>query len=167
MAEIVGVHGVRGVLKVKVFSDAPEKLADYAPLCDASGKPAFTFTSLQPHGGIFLATLEGVADRTAADSLRGAKLYVPRGRLPKIEDEHTYYHVDLVGLAVTDENGEPLGKIIAVANFGGGDLLEIKPQKDGKSKGASFYLPFTNANVPRVDLAAKEATVIIPPGLLD
>ncbi len=162
MAEIVGVHGVRGALKMKVFSSDPERLADYAPLCDASGHPAFTLTSLQPHGTIFLATLEGVEDRTAAEKLRGTKLYVPRERLPDIEDEQTYYHIDLIGLGVKDEQGEDLGKIINVVNFGGGDLLEIKPPK-----GASYYLPFTKANVPHVDLGQKEATVIIPPGLLD
>ncbi|MBU6475208.1 MAG: 16S rRNA processing protein RimM [Alphaproteobacteria bacterium] len=167
MAEIVGVHGVRGMLKLKIFSDAPEKLAGYAPLCDAAGQPAFSFASLQPHGNIWLAALEGVGDRAAAEKLRGTKLYVPRDRLPQIADEHTYYHVDLIGLAVKDENGDTIGKIVAVANFGGGDLLDIKPQKDGKSKSASFYLPFTRANVPHVDLGKKEATVIIPPGLLD
>ncbi len=162
MAEIVGMHGVRGTLKMKIFSRVPEKLADYAPLCDASGHPAFTLTSLQPHGTIWLATLEGIADRTAAEKLRGAKLYVPRDRLPAIEDDQTYYHIDLIGLAVQDEQGAALGKIINVVNFGGGDLLEVKPLK-----GASYYLPFTKANVPHVDLDKKEATVVIPPGLLD
>jgi 16S rRNA processing protein RimM len=162
MAEIVGVHGVKGMLKLKVFSDAPEKLPDYAPLCDAEGKREFTFLSYQPHQNIYLAALEDIKDRDTAEKLRGTKLYVPRDRLPKIKDKNTYYHVDLIGLAAKDADGAVVGKIIQVANFGSGDLLEIKP-----IKGASYYVPFTKAIVPAVDLEKREATVLVPPGLLD
>jgi 16S rRNA processing protein RimM len=161
MAEIVGVHGVRGILKLKVFSDSPETLPDYAPLCDAAGKE-FKFLTFQPHKNIYLATLENIKDCDQAEKLRGTKLYVPRERLPKIKDKNTYYHVDLIGLTAKDAAGIIIGKIINVANFGGGDLLEIKPVK-----GASYYIPFTKAVVPQVDIAKKEATVIVPPGLLD
>jgi 16S rRNA processing protein RimM len=162
MAEIVGVHGVRGILKLKVFSDSPDDLLDYAPLCDAGGKQEFKFLSFHAHQNIYLVQVEGIDDRTAAEKLRGTKLYVPRDRLPKIEKSDTYYHADLVGLAAKDAAGTVIGKTISVANFGAGDLLEIKPVK-----GASYYVPFTNAVVPHVDIAKKEATVIVPPGLLD
>ena len=162
MAEIVGVHGVKGILKLKVFSDSPENLLDYAPLCDAAGKKEFKFLTFHPHQNIYLAQLEGLTDRTAAEKLRGTKLYVPRDRLPEIKDKNTYYYTDLIGLAAKDARGEVIGKIIQVANFGSGDLLEIKPLK-----GASYYIPFTKAIVPNVDIAKKEATVIVPPGLLD
>lgn len=162
MAEIVGVHGVRGIVKMKVFCDDPESLPDYAPLCDAAGTREFKLLSFQPHQNIYLAQLDGIADRTLAEKLRGTKLYVPRDRLPDIEDDGTFYHVDLIGLAVKDEAGRVFGKVIQVANFGAGDLLEIKPLK-----GASYYVPFTEANVPQVDIDKKEATVIIPDGLLD
>ncbi|MCE9507774.1 MAG: ribosome maturation factor RimM [Alphaproteobacteria bacterium] len=161
MAEIVGVHGVKGMLKVKVFGDDPGKLVDYQPLCDASGKK-FSFLTFQPHQNIYLAALEGVSDRTAAEKLRGTKLYVPREALPQIKDKNTYYHVDLIGLTAKDADGAIIGKIIQVANFGAGDLLEIKPLQ-----GASYYVPFTKAVVPNVDMAAREATVIVPHGLLD
>jgi 16S rRNA processing protein RimM len=162
IAEIVGVHGVRGVLKVKVFSDAPENLPDYAPLCDAEGKTEFKFLTFHPHKNIYLATLENVKDCDQAEKLRGTKLYVARDRLPKIEKADTYYHADLIGLAAKDAEGTVIGKIINVSNFGAGDLLEIRPVK-----GASYYVPFTNAVVPHVDIAKKEVTVIVPPGLLD
>lgn len=162
MAEIVGVHGVKGILKVKVFSENPEDLMEYMPLCDAAGKPAFDFLTFQPHQNIHLATMDGIKDRTAAEKLRGTKLYVPRKTLPKIKDKNTYYHIDLIGLAAKTPEGATLGKIIQVANFGAGDLLEIKPLK-----GASYYVPFTKTFVPNVDLEKREATVIVPEGLLD
>ena len=162
MAEIVGVHGVRGMLKLKVFSDSPENLPDYAPLCDAAGKREFTFLTFQPHQNIYLVTLENIKDRDQAEKLRGTKLYIPRDRLPEIKDKNTYYYADLVGLAAKDANGAVIGKIIQVANFGSADLLEIKPLK-----GASYYVPFTKAIVPNVNIEKKEATVLVPPGLLD
>jgi 16S rRNA processing protein RimM len=162
MAEIVGVHGVKGLLKVKVFSEDPDRLMDYMPLCDAAGNGKFTFLSYAPHQNIHLATLEGIKDRTAAEKLRGTKLFVPRARLPALKDKDTYYHSDLIGLSAKDEQGAVIGTIIQVANFGAGDLLEIKPVK-----GASYYVPFTKTVVPEIDLAARTATVIVPHGLLD
>lgn len=162
VAEIVGVHGVKGILKLKVFSETPENLMGYMPLCDAAGNRKYDFLTLLPHKNIYLATLKGLKDRTAAEKMRGTKLYIPRDSLPDIEDEGTYYHADLIGMTAKSPEGETLGRIISVANFGAGDLLEIKPVK-----GASYYLPFTDAIVPHVDLKAKEATVVIPPGLLD
>jgi 16S rRNA processing protein RimM len=162
LGEIVGVHGVRGMVKIKVFSDAPENLLDYMPLCDASEKRQFNFLSFQPHKNIYLVTLEGVPDRTAAEKLRGTKLYVPRKKLPKLKEKNTYYHTDLIGLAAKDPDGTLIGRIIMVANYGAGDLLEIQPVK-----GASYLVPFTTAIVPNVNLEKKEATVVIPPGLLD
>lgn len=161
MAEIVGVHGIRGIVKLKVFSDNPDALPD-APLCDSTGKPVFTITDLKPHGNIWLAELEGLSDRTAAEKLRGTKLYVPRAALPETTDKNTYYHADLIGMAANYADGKPLGKVIAVVNFGAGDLLEIKP-----AKGNSFYMPFTKRSVPHVDVAKKEMTVDPPVGLLD
>ena len=162
MAEIVGVHGVKGMLKLKVFSDAPEKLMDYTPLCDAAGEKKYKFLTFQPHQNVYLATMDGVKDRTAAEKLRGTKLYVPREHLPKIKDKDTYYHADLIGLTAKDADGAVIGKIIQVANFGAGDLLEIKPLK-----GASYFVPFTKSVIPEINVEKREATVIAPPGLLD
>lgn len=162
MAEIVGVHGIRGGVKLKVFAADPDALPGYAPFCDANGTPSFAFTSYQAHQNVYLARIDGIDDRTAAEKLRGVKLYVPRTRLPELVEENTYYHADLIGLAAKDASGAAFGKIVQVANFGAGDLLEIKPLK-----GASYYVPFTAAVVPQVDLAKKEATVIVPPGLID
>ncbi len=162
MAEIVGAHGIRGLVKLKIFSDDPEAIVDYAPLCDAAQKRTFEINELTLHGNIWLAELDGVTDRTMAEKLRGTKLYASRDQLPDIKSDNTYYHADLIGLAAEYPDGRPLGKIISIANFGAGDLLEIKPLK-----GSSFYVPFTHAVVPKVDIAAKKVTVDPPPGLLD
>ncbi|MBI3440591.1 MAG: 16S rRNA processing protein RimM [Proteobacteria bacterium] len=162
MAEIVGVHGVRGIMKVKVFSDTPEDLMDYMPLCDAAGKRTFEFLTFQPHKNIYLVTMSGVNDRDAAGKLRGTKLYMPRRNLPALKDKNTYYHADLLGLTAVDAGGAVIGQIIQVANFGAGDLLEIRPLT-----GASYFVPFTKTVVPKVDLKKKQATVIVPPGMLD
>jgi 16S rRNA processing protein RimM len=162
MAEIVGVHGIRGAVKLKVFSEDPRSLARYSPLLDERGNGAFALRSLVPHGGIWLAELDGVKDRTAAEKMRGLRLYAARGSLPKLKEKNTYYHADLVGLSAQYPDGREMGKVIAVANFGASDLLEIQPPK-----GASFYVPFTNAVVPDVSLEAKTVTINPPPGLID
>lgn len=162
MAEIVGAHGVRGAAKLKIFAEDPAALADYPPLCDAKALRSFEIDTLAQHGNIWLATFTGIADRTAVEKLHGTKLYLPRTALPSIAEGETYYHVDLIGLAVETVGGQSLGKIIAVSNFGAGDLLDVKPPK-----GNSFYIPFTKAIVPHVDIAAGKVTVDPPPGLLD
>ena len=162
MAEIVGVHGIKGWVKLKVFSEDPEALVDFAPLCDSSGKQEFTLLSVQQHGNIWLAEVEGIRDRTAAEKLRGTQLCVPREALPQIKDDNTFYHADLIGMGALFPDGKPMGKVISVANFGAGDLLEVKPQK-----GASFYVPFTGKIVTKVDVAKKQVTIDPPPGLID
>jgi 16S rRNA processing protein RimM len=97
-----------------------------------------------------------MTDRNAAEALRGQSLYVPRDRLPATgEDE--YYHEDLVGLAATAADGRELGKVVAVLNYGAGDILEI-----ATGDGGSELVPFTRAAVPTVDLAARTVEVVLP-----
>lgn len=162
MAEIVGVHGVKGWVKLKVFGEDPDILLDADSLSDAAGKKSFRIRKLHDHGNILLAEIEGLVDRTAAEKLRGTKIYMPREALPELKEENTFYHADLIGLTAKNTEGAIMGKVIAVANFGAGDLLDIKPEK-----GASFYIPFTHDIVPAVCLDKKEVTINPPPGLLD
>lgn len=162
MAEVVGVHGIKGTVKLKIFSSAPEDLPDYAPLCDAAQKRTFDLKSVAAHGNTFLADIDGIKDRTAAEKLRGMKLYVSREKFPELAEDDTFYHVDLVGLAAFYPDGTPMGKVISVANFGAGDLIEVRPHK-----GTSFYVPFTNDAVPDIDIKNGRLTIDPPPGLLD
>lgn len=161
MAEIVGAHGVRGMVKLKVFAADPESLAAYGSFHDEDGK-IFSLSSVQQHGNVFLAEIEGLKDRTAAEKLRGVKLFLDRASLPKLKKKNTYYHADLAGMTALYPDGKPLGRVVSVANFGAGDLLEIKPPKK-----TSFYVPFNDKTVPGVDLDRREITVDPPPGLLD
>lgn len=160
MAEIVGVHGIKGAVKLKVFGDDPDALMDKS-LSDAAGKASYEITRIAPHGNIYLADIKGIADRNASEKLRGVKLYLPRTALPKIKKKDTYYHADLIGMTAKHIDGQTLGTVIAVANFGAGDLLDIKP-----AKGNSFYVPFTDSVVPDVNVKEKTLVVDPPEGLL-
>jgi 16S rRNA processing protein RimM len=162
MAEIVGVHGVRGMVKLKIYGDNPDVLPGYSPYTDSTCKKTFTLNAVVQHGSIHLAEIDGVADRTAAEKLRGTVLYIDRALLPKIKDADTYYHADLIGMAAIYPDGRAMGKITGVANFGAGDLLDVKPVK-----GASFYVPFTNEVVPDVNMDTRTVTIDPPHGLLD
>lgn len=162
MAEIVGVHGVRGLVKLKIFSDNPDALPGYASFRDADGQKDYRLLDVVPHGTVWLAQIDGIDDRTAAEKLRGTKLCVPRGELPEIEGKDTYYHADLIGLTAQYPDGKIMGKVIGVANFGAGDLLDVKPPK-----GNSFYVPFRSEIVISVDVAEKTVTIDPPPGLVD
>ena len=103
---------------------------------------------------------DGVDTRDAAAALNGVELSVPRARLPQPEPDE-FYHADLIGLTVTLTDGTPVGTVVAVHDFGAGDLVEIAP-----ATGASFLLPFTRATVPEIDLAGGSLVIDPPDGLL-
>jgi 16S rRNA processing protein RimM len=153
---IAGAHGVRGLVKIKSFTDDPANLTAYGPLTDASGARRYQVAVTGRAKGVLLARIEGVGDRDAARALSGARLYVARAALPEPEDEE-YYHADLIGLAVEDRAGAPLGRVAAVQNFGAGDILEIERPDQG-----TLLVPFTKAAVPLVDPAGGRV-VVEPP----
>jgi len=104
-----------------------------------------------------VAKVKGIADRTAAERLVNLKLYVAREALGAVADEDEFFHADLIGLDVVTAGGEKLGCVTALFDFGAGDVVEVMP-----SEGKSFFLPFTKAVVPAIDLAARRMTVIPP-----
>jgi len=149
---MVGAHGVRGLVKVKAFTEDPADVAAYGPVSDKSGRRQWRLQVAGPAPGkadsVVLVRIEGVTDRDAAQALHGTELYVARAALPALEEEETFYHADLIGLRVEDREGRPLGSVTAVENYGAGDLLEVEAP-DGKA----MLLAFTRAMVPLVDLA--------------
>ena len=155
---ITGAHGVRGGVRLKSFTEVPEDIAAYGPLADQAGAREFRLTLTGRSKGLLLGRIEGIGDRNQAEALSGTRLYLSRDGLPAIEEPETFYHADLIGLAAEDPDGLPLGRVIAVQNFGAGDLLEIKPP-DG---GASGLVAFTKTVVPRIDLAAGKLVVVVP-----
>lgn len=161
VGRIGAAHGMRGEVKLWSYTADPMAIADYGALESADGTRAFRIATLRPAKGFLVARFEGIADRTAAEQLRNLDLYVARDRLPAVQGSDEFYHADLIGLAVVDARGEKLGAVVAVHNFGAGDLIEIAPAQGG----ATVMLPFTDANVPVVDIAGGRVVIDPPQGL--
>ncbi len=157
LGQIGAAHGVRGEVRLRSFTADPAAIVSYGPLETEDGR-IFEIESLRPAKDHFVATLAGIADRNAAERLANTKLYVPRDRLPASNEPDEYYHADLIGLAVVDRAGKPLGTVVAVHNFGAGDLIEVR-QAEGKP---TQLLPFDALTVPNVDLAAGRLVVELP-----
>lgn len=154
VAAVAAAHGVRGALKLKSFTEEPENVAGYGALCDEDGHELFRVRAIGPCKGGIIVTAEGITDRDAAEALRGLRLYVPRDRLPATDDDDTFYHADLIGLAVVTQAGEEIGRVVAVHDFGAGDVLEYVD-----AAGASQMVAFTLAHVPEVDLDRRRVVV--------
>ena len=158
VAQIGAAHGIRGEVRLRSFTEDPMAVTSYGPLESEDGTRRFEIEALRPAKDHFVARLAGVADRDAAEKLTNLKLYVPRDRLPPVEDDDTFYHADLVGLAAVTPDGAPLGTVTAVHNFGAGDLIEITAADGGEP----LLVPFTDDAVPAVDIKARRI-VVVPP----
>jgi 16S rRNA processing protein RimM len=157
VAQIGGAHGIRGEVKLKSFTADPMAVKDYGLLTSEDGAASFEIEALRPAKGHLVARLRGVGDRTAAERLAHVRLFVPRERLPPPAPDE-FYHVDLIGLAAVTADGAEVGTVVAVHDFGAGDILELRP----RTGGATIMVPFTDAFVPVVDLAAGRITVAPP-----
>ena len=123
LAAIAGAHGVKGEIRLKLFSESVDSLSRHGTLY--VGGAERRLLSIRDGGKIAVARFEGIADRSTAEALRGSLIEVDRSALPPLEDGE-YYHADLIGLDAVDGSGSPLGSVIAVENYGAGDLLEIE-----------------------------------------
>lgn len=156
VARIGAPHGVRGAVKLWTFTEDPFAVKQYGPLATKDGARKFEVASAREANGHLVATLKGVATREDAERLNGLELYIPRDKLPATDDGE-YYHADLIGLAAVNAAFEPIGRVIAIHNFGAGDIIEIAPPQ-----GSTWLLPFTNAVVPTVDLTAGRVVIEMP-----
>jgi 16S rRNA processing protein RimM len=157
VAQIGGPHGIRGEVKLKSFTADPMAVKDYAPLESEDGAAQFVIETLRAGKGHLLARFHGICDRSAAERLTHLRLFVPRERLPSPGADE-FYHVDLIGLRAVTQEGKEVGTIIAVHDFGAGDILELEAAQTGKR----MMVPFTDAFVPRIDIACGRV-VIAPP----
>ena len=133
LGQIGAAHGVRGEVRLYSFTADPEAIAGYGPLETEDGR-VVRIESLRRAKDHFVAQLAGVADRDAAEQLTNVKLYVLRERLPAPDQPDEFYHADLIGLTAVDRAGEKLGTVVALHNFGAGDLIEVRPTDgDGRS----------------------------------
>jgi 16S rRNA processing protein RimM len=154
LGEIAGAHGIRGDLLVRSFTALPEAIAGYGALTDAAGAKRFLLTVVRVTDKGIVARVNGVADRNDAEALRGTKLYVERTRLPD-GAESEYYYADLIGLHAIAPDGADLGRVVAVQNFGAGDLIEVQPAIGSET----VFIPFEDRWVPHVNLAG--GTIVI------
>jgi 16S rRNA processing protein RimM len=139
LAVVAGAHGVTGEVRLKLFGEGVAALAAHKRFNDG----ALTLSKARDDGkGGAIARFAEVTDRAAAEMLRGTLLTVPRSALPPLDDGE-YYHADLIGLAAISDTGEPLGVVIAVENFGAGDILEIE-----RASGTRFMVPMRSEAVP-------------------
>jgi 16S rRNA processing protein RimM len=156
VARIGAAHGVRGAVKLWTFTEDPLAVKRYGPLATRDGARSFEVATAREAKGHLVATLKGVATREEAERLNGIELYIAREKLPATDTDE-YYHADLIGLAAVNAADQPIGRVIAIHNFGAGNIIEIAPPN-----GATMLLPFTNAVVPTVDLANGRVVVELP-----
>jgi 16S rRNA processing protein RimM len=162
VGEIVGAHGLKGEVRLRSFAATSSKIMDYSPLATADGR-ACVIVALRPLGGaspeMFVARIAGIADREAAQALAGTTLHVARERVRAELTEAEFLHADLIGCRV-ELDGEVIGKVVAVQNFGAGDLIEIALQGARRTE----FVPFAEAFVPVVDVPGRK--IVIAAGLI-
>ena len=156
IARIGAAHGVRGAVKLWTFTEDPLAVKHYGPLTTKDGTRQFEVTHAREARDHLVATLKGIVTREEAERLNGVELYIARDKLPET-DEGEYYHADLIGLAAVTTTEQPIGRVIAIHNFGAGDIIEIAPPH-----GPTLLLPFTNAVVPTVDLSGGRVVIELP-----
>jgi 16S rRNA processing protein RimM len=157
VARIGAAHGTGGEVRLWPYTARAEDVAAYGPLQTADGTRVFEIVSLRPGKDFLVARLKGVTDRTAAERLCNTDLYVPRERLPEPEPDE-FYHADLIGLRADDTAGKAVGAVVAVHNFGAGDILEIAPEAGGET----LMLPFSATAVPAVEIAVGRIVIVLP-----
>lgn len=163
VAKIGAAHGLRGEVRLQVFTQDPDAVLGFGELESEDGTKKFRVASLRPAKGHFVAKLAGVNDRNASELLTNIELFVARDKLPKIESDGEFYHADLIGLRVEDKSGKNYGVVIAVRNYGASDLIEVAepPKKSGT------LIPFIDEFVPEVDVEAGRVVIVPAPGLFD
>ena len=157
MAKIGAAHGVRGELRLWPFTQDPLDAASYGPLETKDGKLRFEVAHVRVSKDHLVARLKGVETREAAEALNGVELYVARDQLPPPEEDE-FFHADLIGLQAVDHDDGVIGEIVAVHNFGAGDLIELRLAAGG----ITTLLPFSRAVVPVIDLANGRVVIELP-----
>jgi len=157
VGRVAGAFGIKGEVRITSFTADPMALVDYKTLLREDGSPGLTLTGGRVAKGGVVVRAREIETREQAEAARGLRLYIPRDTLPEPEDEDEFYVADLVGLDVISVEGEALGRVKSVHDFGAGDLLEIEP-----AQGPSWWLPFTREAVPEVSIADRRVVAVKP-----
>ena len=152
--------GLKGEVRLKSYTGDPVDIAEYSPLLARDGR-SFEITSVREANEVVIVRVKGVTRREEAERLTSLELFIPRDRLGETDDEDEFFHADLIGLRAETEAGEALGTVVALYDFGAGDMIEIRP-----TRGKALVYPFTKAVVPVVDIAGGRV-VIAPPAEVD
>jgi 16S rRNA processing protein RimM len=161
LGEIGAAQGLKGEVRLRSYTEEPAAIARYGALLDDEGR-TIEIESVRVTSKALIARIKGVTTREGAEALNRTKLYIPRSRLPERQEEE-WYHSELIGLAAIGHNGETIGTVVAVQNFGAGDLIEIKPAEGGPT----VLVPFTHDTVPEVDVEGGRLTLTPPEGLFE
>ena len=153
---VAAPHGVRGLVRIRSFTEDPMAIASYGTLSDETGQKQYRVEALSTVKGAVLARIEGVADRTAAEAVRGLRLYVERSALPATAEQE-WYEADLIGLAAVGRDGRDWGKVTAFHDFGAGSVMEVS---------GGVMLPFTDETVPEIDVEGGKVVIDPPAGVL-
>jgi 16S rRNA processing protein RimM len=157
VAQIGGAHGLRGEVRLKSFTADPMAVRDYGPLTTEDGSATFELEAVRPGKGHLVARFRGVGDRNTAERLVNVRLFVSRERLPTPAPDE-FYHADLIGLSAVTADGTEIGIVVAIHDFGAGDILELQP----RAGGTTIMVPFTAEFVPSVEIASGRI-VVQPP----
>lgn len=157
---IVGAKGIAGEVRIKSFTEDPLDVGSYGPVESEDGETVWDVKVVGESKGTVTAKLKGVTDRNQAEAMKGQKLFVDRSKLPPA-DAGTYYHADLVGLKAVLSTGEEIGSVLALYNFGAGDIIEV-----GTDQSDSTMVPFTD-DVVEVNIEGGFVRIEPLPGLFD
>ena len=153
---VTGVQGLKGEVRVKTFTEAPERLGEYGVLRTPEGRRLEVASLRVSKSDGAVVRFKGVDDRESAERLVDTKLLIERTALPQTAPEE-FYHADLIGLRVQDSEGRQIGEIRAIHNFGAGDVIELE-----RLGGGTLLFPFTRDFVPKIDFANGCVTVSEP-----
>jgi 16S rRNA processing protein RimM len=158
LGQIGAAHGIKGHVRISAHTQDPLAIGTYGPLDTDRAGLTVTLSKLRVHKTVVVAQIKGINDRNAAEALNGVSLFIDRSKLPEIDDEDDFYHADLIGLEARLDTGITIGKVSALPNFGGGDLIEIRDPQSGDT----YLYPFTKGVVPHVNIAEGYLTIVVP-----
>lgn len=156
VGKIIAAHGIKGAVKIKSYTEIPQSLVEYSPLYNKDGSEIFEIKSLSVNKDVIIAVVNGMNSRNDAELLKGRDLFADKALFSETE-EGEFYQDDLIGLAAKTEDGEIFGKILAIHNYGGGDIIEIRMQNSQKTE----LFAFTGEIFPEVDI--EDGYVVICP----
>ena len=157
---IVGPQGIKGQFKVKPFTATPHSLSAYGPVTTDNGLQLTLQVMSINSKGLAITRAKGICSREAAEALRGMTLLVARDKLPDLDDGE-FYHADLIGMTVNNQDGIWIGSLVSIHNFGAGDIAELAPDR-----GPTIMVPFGGDRLIGINMEAKELCLLVPDGLL-